>query len=61
LTRAEACQAVGPTTLLRGRLWRSHTGHHHGRHCCTDVAVYRRVLVLVKFVQDSRLLGLLPI
>jgi hypothetical protein len=57
----EARQAVGSATLLRGRLRRCHPGHRHRRHCCADVTVYRRVLVLVEFFSDSRLLGFLPI
>jgi hypothetical protein len=52
---------VGSATLLWGRLRRCHTGRRHGRYGCADIAVYRRLLVLVHFVQDSRLLGLLPI
>ena len=52
---------MGPATLLRDRHCQCHTGHHHRRPCCSDIAVFRPVLVLVEFRQDSRLLGLLPI
>jgi hypothetical protein len=52
---------VGPATLLRDRHCQGHAGHRHRRACCADIAVFRPVLVLGEFRQESRLLGLLPI
>src|ERR1700692_4833594 len=54
-------QAVGSAAVLRHRRSRRRAWNHHsGEHDSTGALVWA-VLVLVEFVTDQRLLGLLPI